>query len=337
MNKLIVTLLGFFFAISAFAKINPNINYYTTKSDHFAIHHTIEQKQLAKEVAAIAEAIYPKLQKKLNWTPTGTIHIVLDDGKDYPNGFTQVFTQNHITLFLTPPLTINNLENTNHYLYLLIEHELVHAFHLEKNKDGFAEAQKIFGRSPLFFPAFFTPMWIKEGLATHYETHKEENVGRGISATFQALFRDEYLNGFKRLDQINQATVRTLPVGTARYLYGVFFIDYLAQTYGEDKITEWVENYSGNIIPFQINSNAQTVFGKDLFQLYDDFIVERSQFYKKQIAQIKKTGLSKTKQLPKIPNQSQFVANKHNLNASKRDAKTKREQLQKDNAATAPL
>ena len=286
MNKLIVTLLSFFFAVSAFARINPSINYYTIKSDHFAIYHTVEQKQLAKEVAAIAEAIYPKLQKKLNWTPTETIHIVLDDGKDYSNGFARILGHNQINLFLTPPLTINTLENTNHYLYLLIEHELVHVFHLKKPKGNPAEGQKT-PRRNVGYHNFLNPLWIIEGLATHYETHKEENVGRGISATYQALFRAEYLNGFKPFDQINQ-NIRTLPAGTTRYLYGVFFIDYLAQTYSEDKITEWVENYSSYSIPFQINNNAQAVFGKDLFQLYDDFIVERSQFYKNQIAQIKK-------------------------------------------------
>ncbi len=305
-------------ATNSFAKIDPNVDYLVSHSQHFSIYHTKQQSQIAQKVANYAEAIYPQLQKKLNWTPTATTHIVLDDGNDFSNGFASVLRQNHVTLFLTPPLTINTLENTNNFLYSLIKHELTHTFHLEKNKGLPALLGKVIGRNLFAYPNHFTPSWIVEGLATHYETDHKQHIGRGASAAYDNLFRGEYLNGFKAFDQIN-LNIRTLPAGTTRYLYGVFFIEYLARTYGDKKITQWVENYSDNIIPFQIHSNAKDVFGKDLFALYDDFIKERTAFYKKQIKHLKQQPLSKTKRLSTQPIKPDFVVNNETIFAITQD------------------
>jgi Tol biopolymer transport system component len=161
----------------------------------------------------------------------------------------------------------------------LIVHEYTHIIHLDKSAGSPEYLRNIFGRFLFLFPNLFQPTWVLEGLATHKETDLEHGVGRGQSTMFATMMREEVANGLQPISHVN-LPVKTWPAGTTRYLYGVYYMSFLAEKYGEDKIQEWVEEYSNNLFPFFINTTANKVFGKNLTPLweeYEQWLIEKFQ------------------------------------------------------------
>ncbi|MBF4391138.1 TolB, partial [Vibrio anguillarum] len=71
-------------------------------------------------------------------------------------------------------------------------------------------------------------------------------------------------------------------------LYGAYFIDYLAKTYGEDALQHFLSDYSGYLIPgVFLNRSAQRAFGKDFFALWQEFRADLITQFSDQIVQSK--------------------------------------------------
>ncbi|MCF6208408.1 MAG: hypothetical protein L3J61_03330, partial [Ghiorsea sp.] len=182
------------------------------------------------------------------------------------------------------------------WLETLILHEFVHTLHLDKARGGPKNIRNIFGRILLAFPNVFMPAWMHEGLATYYETDKKLGIGRGQSSYFQMLMRMEVDAGIKPVNQINQ--LNTLwPLATSRYLYGVYFEQFLVDTYGEDILPKIVEIYSDNWLPFAINDVYEEAVGKEMMQMWADFNVYIKAKFQPQIAHIKQQGLHEGERL----------------------------------------
>lgn len=129
----------------------------------------------------------------------------------------------------------------------------------------------MFGRQAFFFPHALTPSLLLEGLAVYLETNEELGYGRLQSSQYAMKMRMEVASGeLKDLEQVAVAS-REWPLGY-QYLYGAYFIQYLSETYGEEKVQAFLTGYSRRIIPyFLINRTAQQSFGKDFNTLWLDF------------------------------------------------------------------
>ena len=75
--------------------------------------------------------------------------------------------------------------------------------------------------------------------------------------------RLEVESGIKPLSQVNLPII-SWPAGNTRYLYGVYFFNFLMETYGEQTALAWFDNYSDNLIPFLMNTTSKKVFEKNL-------------------------------------------------------------------------
>ncbi|HHJ34743.1 MAG TPA: hypothetical protein ENJ87_03160 [Gammaproteobacteria bacterium] len=272
MKKWIFLFLCCFFITSgknAFA-VDPDLNWKTMESEHLYVHYDDSNKALAERVIAIAEAAHQRLTAELNWYPVEKTHIVLSDETDQPNGFATPIFFNRTVLFVAPPTSINTLEDFDDWLTTLIVHEYTHIIHLDKSAGSPEYLRNIFGRFLFLFPNIFQPPWILEGLATHKETDAKRGVGRGQSTLFASMMREEVAEGLQPISHVN-LPVTTWPAGTTRYLYGVYFMTFISEKYGEDKLQQWVEEYSNNLLPFLINTNAYKTFGKNLTPLWKEY------------------------------------------------------------------
>ena len=99
------------------------------------------------------------------------------------------------------------------------------------------------------------------------------------------MMREEVRNGIKPVDQVN-LPIRQWPMGTTAYLYGVYFFQFIEHRYGQLYIDRMIDNYSNKLLPFFINSNARSVFGKDLEQLWVEFEAWLRQEFEQELAQI---------------------------------------------------
>ena len=290
-NLLICLLL--FPVSNTFAALSydPSLTWDTLHSRHFAVHYHDGEEALARESVAIAEKVHARLSKLFNWTPSEPTDIILSDKTDFPNGFASPVPTNRMTLFVAAPDDLT-LEDHAGFLETLITHEYTHILHLDKATGGPAAIRKIFGRLPLpfAFPNAFQPTWLIEGLATYTETDAERGIGRGQSSFFDMFMRMEVDNGVKPLRQINQP-IASWPGGTAPYLYGVQFYNFIAETKGQEKILRMIDNYSEDLLPFAINTNSEKVFGKNLSQMWDEFEAYLKRKYDPQLAAIRQQGV----------------------------------------------
>lgn len=283
------------FSNNVFA-VDPGLNWKTIENEHLYVHYADGNKAIAERVIAITEAAHQRLTEELNWDPKEKTHVILSDSTDQPNGFATPIFFNRTVLYLAPPTSINTLEDFDDWLSTLIFHEYTHIVHLDKSAGSAEYLRNIFGRFFLLFPNLFQPHWAIEGLATYKETYPQRGIGRGQSTMFASMMREEVAKGLQPISHVN-LPVKTWPAGTTRYLYGVYFITFLVEKYGEDKLQAWIEEYSDNLIPFFINTNAKQTLDDDLTVLWQEYHQWLKEKFQPQIDAIKTKGITQSVQL----------------------------------------
>ncbi len=287
---LLILVSGFFLFIRSAYAVDPWLQWQTLESEHLYVHYAAEDKNLAEKVLSMTELVHQRLSEELDWQPLEKTHVILSDETDEANGFAMPFFFNRTVIYLAPPTTINTLEDFDDWLLTLITHEYTHIIHLDKSSGSPEYLRNIFGRFFLLFPNLYQPAWVTEGLASHKETNLERGVGRGQSTFFASMMREEVRNGVQPVSHVN-LPVDTWPAGTTRYLYGVYFMRFISDTYGEEKLQRWIDNYSNNLFPFFINTNASQVFDKDINELWQEFTLWLQARFKPQIEAIERKGL----------------------------------------------
>ena len=275
--------------------VDPALDWKTIESEHLYVHFADGNKALAERTVAIAEVAHQRLTKEFNWIPKEKTHIVLSDESDQPNGYASPIFFNFTVIFLAPPTSVNTLEDFDDWLTTIITHEYTHIIHLDKSAGAPEYLRNIFGRFLFLFPNVFQPSWVTEGMATYEETDLERGIGRGQSTLFASMMREEVANGLQPVSHVN-LPVTTWPAGATRYLYGVYFMKFLAEKYGEEKMQAWIEEYSDNLLPFFINTNAKQVLGKNLTPLWQEYQQWLQEKFQPQIKAIEAKGIRAGKQ-----------------------------------------
>ena len=275
---------------------DPSLQWFTRESPHFIFHYHNGEEAITPKVAAMAERVHTRLSAWLPWSPSGKTEVIISDEMDFANGHATMFPARRMTIYVSAPAEINSLEDYDDWLEYVFSHEYLHILHLDKVNSLPAGLQNVFGRYPLLFPNALQPSWFIEGLATYVETDTQRGVGRGQSSYFDMLMRMEVANGVKPLRQINQP-LSSWPIGYTPYLYGVHYYQFLRDKYGEASINKLVDNYSGNLIPFRINSTSERTFGKDLSPLWDEFDQYLHAKYDPQLTTIRTAGVQQGNKL----------------------------------------
>ncbi|MFH0871248.1 MAG: BamA/TamA family outer membrane protein [bacterium] len=277
-------------------KPDPLLRWRTFKTPHFAIHYHQGEEALAARAAEIAEEVHARLTSDLRWEPRGSTQLVLIDRYDESNGFSTPFPYNAILITASAPSggELSGLENQDDWLRLVITHEYAHILHLDIVEGAPKALQYIFGR--LYFPNLWQPLWIIEGVPTYQET-KQTSGGRGRSNLFEMILRMAALEG--RLNSLDQASSSLVswPGGMVPYLYGVMFHQYLAERYGEEKLSEIAHNYGSRLVPFLVNRSAKQVLGRDYQALWAEWQSELRKKYVAQMEEVRAAGLSPTRRL----------------------------------------
>jgi hypothetical protein len=249
---------------------DPRVDWFSADSANFRVHYRAGHRTQAETVARAAEAVYPRVTEALQWKPRTRTEIVLYSEYDVANGFSTPLPYNFMGVFLAPPDEGQLLDNSA-WLDLLLVHEFTHAVHLDKVRGAPRVLQAIFGNVPWFIPNLFQPGWTVEGLAVYAESEPGLGKGRLKGPYFEAWLRAERARGFIGLRELN-ADGRRLPLAK-QYLYGAYFMEFLARQYGAKAIGAVVEQYSGNIVP-RLHSVPWGATGKMMDELWDEFIAD---------------------------------------------------------------
>ncbi|MCI0506578.1 MAG: hypothetical protein L0Z73_10770 [Gammaproteobacteria bacterium] len=283
--------------ISAAAfNFDPSLNWTTLRTEHFHIHYHDGEEALAQKAAQISERAHQRISTFFQWEPREPTQLVLIDRMDFSNAFAMPLPRNTMYIIVTPPDGVDTIDNYHDWLDLVISHEYTHIVHVDMVAGLAKGARNIFGRQILFFPNALQPPWVLEGIATYNETRIAPGSGRGENSSFRSLMRLEVESGIKPLSQVNQPIV-SWPAGNTRYLYGVYFFNFLIETYGEQQAREWFQQYSENLIPFLMNTTAKSVFNKNMAALWLEFEDYLRKQFNPEIDAIKEKGLTTGRQL----------------------------------------
>jgi WD40-like Beta Propeller Repeat len=241
------------------AQVDPRGAMRTLSTPHLRVHVRKEQEALGRRAAAIAEQAYAQLARELV-PPAGPIDMLIADNVDYSNGFAQVFPTNRVVIYAVPPVASTELRFHDDWLQLVITHELAHIFHIDRAGGLWRAGRWLFGRNPLLFPNAFTPSWVKEGLAVHYES-RLTGSGRLVSpesrTVARAAARDEALPPIRRW---SLATSR-FPQGQTAYGYGALLMDRSARLGGDSGMRRFVDGTATFPVPFLLNRASRRAFG----------------------------------------------------------------------------
>ena len=183
------------------------------------------------------------------------IELVVSDDVDFSNGFTTTFPTNRIVVYAQPPVNVGILRNYGDWMTLVVTHELVHVFHLDRSRGFWAGLQRVFGRNPFAFPAAYEPRWMSEGIAVYYES-RVTGAGRIVGSEHRARARAAALGG-RSLSLGALSTTRTrYPGGESVYIYGSLMFDELAREEGAASVPAFIERSSAGL-PFTYNRMAR--------------------------------------------------------------------------------
>lgn len=250
--------------------LDPGLKWKTIETEHFYLHYYPAIEDQARRLAPIAEEVHGTLTGVMQYQLDLKTHVALMDINDYGNGMTTVFPYPVIILYLADlSSNLNPYKYDDYYRYLFL-HEYVHAIHLDMVDGGLLSLRQVLGR--LVFPNAIEPAFMTEGIATYLET-AYTNAGRGRDPRWQMMMRMDVLeNNIKTIDQAAVETVRW-PQGHLRYLYGVMFLEYLAERYGERELIAFTHSYGDFLFSTGIDEAFKAHFGKSLGALWQDWLV----------------------------------------------------------------
>lgn len=280
-----------------------HLDWYTIESEHFLVHFQEGNSRSAQVTSRIAEEVYSPITELYQYEPDEKVSIVLKDREDYSNGAAYFF-DNKIDIWL--PALDSPLRGTHNWLRNVISHEFVHIVQIQK---GMKRSRKIpafylqwlsyedvrrpdvlygfpNGILTMPFATVNVPAWLAEGTAQYqtaglyYETwdsHRDMILRtRILSDTYFSL--DE-MGTFSSKSSLERETV---------YNQGFAFVIYLANRFGDDVLRETTEALGQKGV-YSVAEAIEIATGISGYEVFDDWIKERKEFYEKGVETINPT------------------------------------------------
>jgi len=223
------------------------------------VHFPAALEPVARRGAGSAERAYTRLAPLL--TPNrGRIDLVVTDHSDFTNGYAWVSPTPRIVVYARPPVDERSLRFREDWLDLVIQHELVHVFQLDRTKGWWRVAQMIFGRQPMLFPNAWAPSWLLEGLAVHYESLLGDGgriEGRMLVPTINGKAVEDRLPRFGAWS----VSMLEFPGGASVYAFGSMLVQDMYGRGGAGSVERFVDLSSGRLSPWAFERSARAAFG----------------------------------------------------------------------------
>jgi hypothetical protein len=285
---LVVTCVVIATASRARAANDPTLVWKTLHTKHFRITYYSGEAEIAKHVADLAEAIHARLAPAVGWEPTQVTEVVLTDYTDSANGSAGALPYNQVHLYVTAPDDLSPLGDVDDWYLELLTHEYTHILHTDHIVGIPALVNAVLGKT--MAPNQVQPHWLLEGLAVFEESSKTSG-GRLRSSQWNMYMRADVLeNNVAPLDQFSN-TPRRWPQGNLWYLYGSFFLRWIAETYGEQAIRTMIDDYGSQIIPFAVNRSIRRATGRTYEELFPAWIDSLRRSFGEQVAAIRARGI----------------------------------------------
>jgi len=262
----LILLSVLFFSSPSIAGIfDPTLSWQSVQTEHFKINYPKSIEQIAKQSAIILEEIYPEITKKWSFEPWGRTEVVLIDSHDDSNGIASVLPYNWMIIYAGPPDPESSLAHYDDWLRTLLTHEFTHIVQIDAYGGLWTPFRYLLGKTTA--PSGLNPIWLREGLAQYDETIYTK-AGRGRGTYSDMVVRSAVLEKkFPKIDQADGLGYRH-PGSAAAYIYGVRFVHWLVDAYGEDNFLKWDKQIRSSLLLTMINHHAKRIYGKSVYDLW---------------------------------------------------------------------
>ncbi|MDB4934327.1 MAG: tolB protein precursor [Labilithrix sp.] len=275
-------------APAARAASDPSLRWSTIHTPHFRITYHSGLEQVAQHVASVAEGIYDKMGESVGWKPGEITEILLADSSESANGSAGALPYNAVRLLVTAPEDMSPLGDVDDWYLELVTHEYTHILHTDHIRGLPAIVNAVLGKT--LAPNQVQPRWILEGLGV-YEESARTSAGRLRNSQWDMFMRADVLgDNVASIDQLSNI-VRRWPQGNLYYLYGSYFTEWIAQTYGEEALRKMADDYGKQIIPWGFNRSIRRATGSTFIEMYPQWIASMKQRYEAQATAIRKSGI----------------------------------------------
>lgn len=255
------------------AQVPPDDAYRQFDTEHFRVIFPEGREPFARRAAAGAEWAWRALAEHFIAPPGGRIALVITDQFDVAGASATPIPRNRVVLNMAPHLSSRQLNNYPDWIDLTLAHELTHIFHLDRADGLWRVPRALFGRMPFFFPAFYQPRWVIEGLATYYES-RLTGAGRATGTYFDMFLSSAAQeDAFRAIDAANGVHPRW-PAGQTPYAYGSYYFDHLAASHGDSAIAAFVRKAAGRL-PYTLDWAGTPVFGRSLSDAWSTWRSDR--------------------------------------------------------------
>lgn len=276
------------------AIFDPSAGWKTITTPHFRIHHPEKISDVAQKAAHIFEDIHPEITEKWNWKPWGKSEVVLTDSTDEANGMTSVLPYNWMIIYVAPPDPDSSLAHYDDWMRTLLIHEYTHLVQIDA-VGGFMHFPRVF-LGKLVSPSGLNPTWMREGISEYDETIMTSG-GRGRGSYSEMIVRTAVLDdAFPPID-VADGLGWTWPGYKTAYVYGIKFIQWLTEKYGEDKLLKLDHRIRSSILIGMLNHQARNVYHKTFYQLWREWKSDLQKEYAAEKASIESHGETKTSEI----------------------------------------
>jgi hypothetical protein len=267
---------------------NPKVLWKSIESPHFRINYYSTEDEVAQRVAALAESIYVRLLPAIGWAPSERTEVVLNDETDSANGSATALPYDAVSLNVTAPDDMSPLGDVDDWYLDLVTHEYTHILHTDHIEGLPALVNRILGKT--LAPNQAQPRWLLEGLAV-FEESARTSGGRLRSSMWNMWMRADVLEGNVAPLDVFSNTPRRWPQGNIWYLYGSFFMQWIADTYGEQAIRAMIDDYGHQLVTYGINRSIRRVTGRTYEELFPAWIDSMARTFGAEADAIRQRGL----------------------------------------------
>lgn len=273
---------------------HPELNWQTIETPHFFVHFHNGSERTAREVAAIGEEIYGPITEMYHHQPDQKVSFIIRDHDDYSNG-AAYFYDNKVEIW-APALDFE-LRGTHPWLRDVITHEFTHivqiqttmklgrkfpavyfqwlGYEAERRPDVLYGYPNVIVSYPL--SAFVVPTWFAEGVAQY--NHPDINYDYWDSHR-DMILRMYMLDGNPLTWNEMSVFGKTSLGNESSYNAGFSIVQYIAETYGVDKLREISQALSA-LPRATVDGAIAAALGKSGEELYQEWKKTKTERYQK--------------------------------------------------------
>lgn len=247
------------------------------------------------------------LEPLFDYVPEDPVNVVLQDFSDRSNAHARVEPHNRIAVSIAASNGPYETLNFGDRFESLAVHELTHIVTMDRPSPADARFRRLFHGKVEFDPAHpesllyyyltaprsVAPRWYHEGSAVFMETWLSGGRGRAQGGydemVFRAMVRDnaEFYDPLGLESKGNDVDFQT---GANDYLYGTRFMDYLARTYGPERLIDWWRRDAGTDRYYA--DDFRRVFGLPLQESWRNWIGFEHAFQEKNLQSVHEQPLT---------------------------------------------